>query len=241
VDSVLDGRLLLGLACLAVWAALVVLAWRRGRRVEAFAVGWIAIALLPVANLVMPVGVVVAERALYLPSAGFVFALATWLERVARRRVALVLTVLGLAGAASCASRACGTRPTRRAPGGMQPPPTRCWRALSGWSRREALLRDDRRTPRDGRPVRRSSGDGGPGGWIHRRSPDPGPCVLDRARPGSVRDRSRRRGSGPGGGRAHDGRTAGSAALPHGRGSRSAGDRDPRRRGVLRYASRRAP
>ena len=105
VDSVLDGRLLLGLACLAVWAALVVLAWRRGRRVEAFAVGWIAIALLPVANLVMPVGVVVAERALYLPSAGFVFALATWLERVARRRVALVLTVLGVAGAARTALR----------------------------------------------------------------------------------------------------------------------------------------
>ena len=53
----------------------------------------------------MPVGVVVAERALYLPSAGFVFALATWLERVARRRVALVLTVLGVAGAARTALR----------------------------------------------------------------------------------------------------------------------------------------
>src|SRR5205807_2447116 len=78
VDSVLDGRLLLGLACLAVWAALVVLAWRRGRRVEAFAVGWTAIALLPVANRVMRVGVVVAERALSLPPPGFVSARAAW-------------------------------------------------------------------------------------------------------------------------------------------------------------------
>src|SRR5207253_4164189 len=49
VDAVLDGRLLLGLACRAVWAALVGLAWRRGRRGGARGVGWIGSALLPVA------------------------------------------------------------------------------------------------------------------------------------------------------------------------------------------------
>src|SRR5207249_525495 len=70
VPSALDARLALGLACFAVWAALITLAWRRGRRLEAYGLGWIGIALLPVANLVFPVGVLVAERTLYLPFDG---------------------------------------------------------------------------------------------------------------------------------------------------------------------------
>src|SRR3989441_8089578 len=70
VVTPLDWRFALGLACLALWATLLVLAWRRGRRVEAFGLGWIALALAPVANLLFPAGVLVAERTLYLPSAG---------------------------------------------------------------------------------------------------------------------------------------------------------------------------
>ena len=66
VASLLDGRLLLGVACLALWAALLVLAWRRQRRVEAFGLGWIAIAFFPVANLLFRPGVLMAERTLYL-------------------------------------------------------------------------------------------------------------------------------------------------------------------------------
>jgi len=54
----------IGLACLALWAALLVMAWRRRRRVEAFGLGWIAIAFLPVANLLFSTGVLVAERTL---------------------------------------------------------------------------------------------------------------------------------------------------------------------------------
>src|SRR5437763_439493 len=105
VTSLLDGRLLFGLACVAAWATLLTWAWRRARMLEAFALGWIAIALLPVANLVVPVGVLIAERALYLPSAGLVMALGTWLERVAQRRVWLVLAALVPAGAARTALR----------------------------------------------------------------------------------------------------------------------------------------
>ena len=100
-----DGRLLLGLACVAAWAALLVWAWRRGRMLEVFALGWIAIALFPVANLVVPVGVLIAERALYLPSAGLVIALAAWLDRVAAPRLWLVLGVLAVSGALRTALR----------------------------------------------------------------------------------------------------------------------------------------
>src|SRR5436190_17731029 len=70
VTSPLDGRFLLGLLCVAVWAGLLVLAWRRGRKLEAFGLGWIGLALLPVANLLYPAGVLVAERTLYRPSGG---------------------------------------------------------------------------------------------------------------------------------------------------------------------------
>ena len=98
VTTPLDPRFALGLLCVAAWGALLWLAWRRGRRVEAFGLGWIAIALFPVSNLVVPVGVLLAERALYLPSAGLVLAVGTWLKELETRRLALVLSLLVLAG-----------------------------------------------------------------------------------------------------------------------------------------------
>ncbi len=64
-----DLRFVAGVACLAGWAALVWLLARR-RRVEAFGLIWIGIALTPVANLFFRAGVLVAERTLYLPSVG---------------------------------------------------------------------------------------------------------------------------------------------------------------------------
>src|SRR5207253_9317730 len=70
VTTPLDPRFALGLLCVAAWAALLWLAWRRGRRLEAFGLGWIAIAFFPVSNLAVQVGVLAAERALYLPSVG---------------------------------------------------------------------------------------------------------------------------------------------------------------------------
>ena len=99
VSSVLDTRFLAGGLCAAIWAALVAVAWRRGRRVEAYGLVWIALALVPVANLLFPVGVLVAERTLYLPSAGFAVAAGAWLGGL-RGRLAPVLVGLGLLAAA---------------------------------------------------------------------------------------------------------------------------------------------
>jgi hypothetical protein len=84
VHSLWDGRFALGLLCLAVWVFLVIALWRRRRRIEAFGIGWIGIALLPVANLLFPVGVVVAERTLYLPTVGLALAFGAWLGNPGR-------------------------------------------------------------------------------------------------------------------------------------------------------------
>jgi protein O-mannosyl-transferase len=105
VTTPLDSRFALGLLCVAAWSALLWLTWRRGRRVEAFGLGWIAIALFPVSNLVVPVGVLLAERALYLPSAGLALAAGAWLKDLEQRRLALVLSVLVVAGGVRTALR----------------------------------------------------------------------------------------------------------------------------------------
>lgn len=81
VDSPADARFLAGFACFLIWCALLVLAFRRGRKLEAFGLGWIGIAFLPVANLVFPAGFLVAERTLYLPSAGLALTAGSWLAR----------------------------------------------------------------------------------------------------------------------------------------------------------------
>jgi hypothetical protein len=107
VGSVLDGRFALGGACFLAWVALLWWTWRRGRRVEAFGIGWIGISLLPVANLLFPVGVLVAERTLYLPSAGLALALGAGLGRLndaaptrASARVRVVFLAVLVAAAA---------------------------------------------------------------------------------------------------------------------------------------------
>ncbi|HXJ31474.1 MAG TPA: hypothetical protein VNG35_12585 [Gemmatimonadales bacterium] len=85
VTSMLDARFVVGVLCFVLWAGLLALAWRRGRRVEAFGLGWIAIAFLPVANLFFPTGVLVAERTLYLPSVGLALAAGAWLRDIPSR------------------------------------------------------------------------------------------------------------------------------------------------------------
>src|SRR5207244_10750216 len=77
----------LGLLCVAACAALLWLSWRRGRRLEAFGLGWIAIAFFPVSNLAVQVGVLVAERALYLPSVGLACAAGALLRGRESRRL----------------------------------------------------------------------------------------------------------------------------------------------------------
>lgn len=105
---------LLGLALLAGAGALGWLARKRAP-VVSFGLAWMALALLPVTNLLAISGVVLAERTLFLPSAGFVLVLggtaATLLERIPPaslmwRRVVMTAGVLAVAaGVARSAER----------------------------------------------------------------------------------------------------------------------------------------
>jgi protein O-mannosyl-transferase len=105
VRALWDGRLVLGVLVLAVWALLLALAWRRGRKVEAYGLGWMAIAYSPVANLLFPVQILIAERALYLPSAGLAIALGAALRGLAGRRLAAVGGLVFLLGGLRTALR----------------------------------------------------------------------------------------------------------------------------------------
>jgi len=105
VRSLLDGRFLIGLACLAVWAGLLVMAWRRQRRLEAYGLGWIAIAFLPVSNLLFSSGVLLAERTLYLPSVGLALAAGAALGRLPEQRLRVALALIVLAGGIRSALR----------------------------------------------------------------------------------------------------------------------------------------
>src|SRR2546422_10522722 len=85
--------------CALLWSALLALAWKRDRKLEAFGLGWIGVALLPVANVLYPAGFYVAERTLYLPSAGLVLAAAGWVARPPRERPWPVVAPLAVLGA----------------------------------------------------------------------------------------------------------------------------------------------
>jgi len=105
VRSLSDGRFLIGLACLALWAGLLVMAWRRQRRLEALGLGWIAIAFLPVSNLLFSTGVLLAERTLYLASVGLALAAGAALARLPVERLRVVLALLVVAGGIRSALR----------------------------------------------------------------------------------------------------------------------------------------
>ncbi|HLZ45708.1 MAG TPA: hypothetical protein VKQ05_08520 [Gemmatimonadales bacterium] len=106
VRSLLDPRFALGLFCLGVWVALLIMAWRRKRRVEAYGLGWIGIAFLPVSNLLFSSGVLLAERTLYLPSVGLALAAGAALARLPAQRFNVGLALIVLAGGIRSAVRA---------------------------------------------------------------------------------------------------------------------------------------
>ena len=82
---------------MVVLAGLVTLAWalRRSAPLVSLGVAWFLVTILPVSNLVIPAGVILAERTLYLPSAGLSIVLAgllagwTRFSDVRTRRAAL--------------------------------------------------------------------------------------------------------------------------------------------------------
>jgi len=105
VTSPLDLRFVAGVASALLWGLLLILAWKRGRKVEAFGLGWIGVSLLPVANLLYPAGFYVAERTLYLPSVGLVLAAAAALARLPRRALRMAVAGLCLLGGVRTALR----------------------------------------------------------------------------------------------------------------------------------------
>jgi tetratricopeptide (TPR) repeat protein len=94
-------RAWLGVAVGVALAACVWASWKRSRWVAA-AIAWFAAAVFLVSNLPFAVGVLIAERTLYLPSVALAFLLpplvdAVWRERPAVRRVAAAVFVVLLA------------------------------------------------------------------------------------------------------------------------------------------------
>ena len=81
IDSVLDWNNLYTLATLTALVAIGLLAVLKSDKVVLFAVSLLVFPFLPASNLLFPVGFVVAERVLYLPSMGFCMLVAhgTWL------------------------------------------------------------------------------------------------------------------------------------------------------------------
>jgi len=92
--DLLDAGGLLGLLIVLVGAAALAVAWRRAPDV-AFAVGWIGLALGPVANLILPIGTIMAERLLYLPSVGACLLAGAVLDRMQTERPAATMPVAG--------------------------------------------------------------------------------------------------------------------------------------------------
>jgi hypothetical protein len=64
----------------------------RGQRVAALALLWFPITILPVSNLIIPIGVLVAERTLYLPSFALCIGVAALFE-FAPRKIAIAVAV----------------------------------------------------------------------------------------------------------------------------------------------------
>ncbi|MBW3553403.1 MAG: hypothetical protein KY466_07835, partial [Gemmatimonadetes bacterium] len=82
-----DGAVAAGLAVGLTSAALVALSWRVAPLVAA-GIGWFAVVVLPVSNLFFSIGIVLAERTLYLPSVGLSIAAAGVTALLLERRPA---------------------------------------------------------------------------------------------------------------------------------------------------------
>lgn len=92
------------LAGALVLFGLLAIAWglRRSAPLVSLGIAWFCVSVLPVSNLVIPAGVILAERTLYLPSVGLAIgvagALAGWLPHAPPRRRRMALGVGLLAG-----------------------------------------------------------------------------------------------------------------------------------------------
>lgn len=71
-----------GAAWLVAWGVLLAAAWRRAPAV-AFGLAWLPVTLVLVANVLVPTGILLAERTLFLPSVGVIVVLAVVAGRLA--------------------------------------------------------------------------------------------------------------------------------------------------------------
>lgn len=83
-----------GLVVVAAYAAVLARVWRHDR-VLAFALAWVPIALAPVANVLVPTGIALAERTLYLPSVGVVLVAGLVVQRLGVHRPLPTLAAMG--------------------------------------------------------------------------------------------------------------------------------------------------
>ncbi len=156
ISATVGPRHALGVALLAAGLGL---AWaaRRRQPVLAFGLTWAALALLPVSNLLTPTGVVLAERTLFLPSAGAMLALAAAAAALAperpRVRRALIggfaaLIVLGLAR--SMTRQSVWRTPVTFVQGLLRDAPTtyRAWYVASAYHEQQGDLAAAERTAR---------------------------------------------------------------------------------------------
>ena len=93
---------MLGLLMILGGAAAVILLWPRERLV-ASGIAWFGIAILPVSNLFVPTGVLLAERTLYLPSVGLAFVAAgvvSWTAREHSTSLRMIVVAAGVVCAA---------------------------------------------------------------------------------------------------------------------------------------------
>ena len=82
--GIADAGSLAGLLILLAWITGVVVLWRKAPGL-AFSLTLLGLPFAPVANLLFPIGTIMAERLMYLPSAGFCLAAAAILVRMTAR------------------------------------------------------------------------------------------------------------------------------------------------------------
>jgi tetratricopeptide (TPR) repeat protein len=93
-----DIAALLSLALCLAAAFLAIRAWRRGQSLPCFAIAFFFAALAPTANVLVPVGSIMAERWMYLPSLGLALGVVMGLQALERRLPGVPRTAL-IAGA----------------------------------------------------------------------------------------------------------------------------------------------
>jgi hypothetical protein len=102
----------LGLALVVAFIGIAIATWRRAPTV-AFGLTWCAISLLPVSNVLIPTGVLLAERTLFLPSVGFLIAVGGVVDSLTgrlaearwKRGVAVAASMLAILGVGRSAAR----------------------------------------------------------------------------------------------------------------------------------------